>query len=100
MNAIVRWGALWHSECRREGVTEHLCFENRLPVLFVTRRECREWIVKRYGYIKTRKDLREEPHGWRIPQPVRVTITPNIAVSGGLPATGKTYTGRAGSVKG
>ena len=26
-------------------------------------------------------------------------FSPNIAVSGGLPATGKTYTGRAGSVK-
>ena len=31
--------------------------------------------------------------------PMLCHCTTNIAVSGGLPATGKTYTGRAGSVK-
>ena len=85
LHAVVRWGAMWHSECRREGVTEHLCFENCLPVLFVTRRACREWIYSRYGYIKTRKDLRDEPHGWRMPRPVRATITPNTQAQGRPP---------------
>lgn len=74
---LVRWSALWHSENRLDGVTEHLLYENLLPALFVTRRECRTWINARWGYIKTRPDLRAEPHGWRLPKPVRVTITPN-----------------------
>lgn len=82
LKRLVRWGALWHSENRLDGVREHLCCENCLPVLFVTRRECRAWIVDRYGYIKTRRDLRAEPHGWRMPRPVRVTITPNKGVTG------------------
>jgi hypothetical protein len=74
---IIRWSALWHSKNRLNGLREHLCFENGLPALFVTRKQCREWIAEKYGYIKTRRDLREEPHGWRIPRPVRVTITVN-----------------------
>ena len=72
--AVVRWGALWRDNNRLDGKREHLCFENCLPVLFTTRREAREWIISRYGYIRTRMDLRAEPHGWRLPVPVRVRI--------------------------
>jgi len=72
--AIVRWGALWNQKNKLDGVTKHLIFRNCLPVLFVTRREAREWIDKEYGDIRTRRDLREEPHGWRMPKPVRVKI--------------------------
>ena len=71
---IIRWGALWHSKNQLDGVTEHLLCENLLPALFVSRRQCREWIEARYGYLKARRDLRGEPHGWRLPQPVRVII--------------------------
>lgn len=80
---VVRWGALWHSKNHRDGITEHLCFQNCLPILFTTRRQCRDWIRTRYGYIKKRADLRKEPHGWRIPRPMKVTITPNAKLSGG-----------------
>lgn len=45
-----------------------------MPRLFLTRRACREWIERTHSYIKHRKDLREEPHGWRMPVPVRVVI--------------------------
>ena len=68
------WAALWHSENALDGVREHLLHENCLPVLFRTRAEARQYIEKRYGYIKTRSDLREEPHCWRMPKPVRVSI--------------------------
>lgn len=42
--------------------------------LFRTRRECRDWIRYEYGYL-ARSDLRKEPHCWRVPKPVRVTVT-------------------------
>jgi hypothetical protein len=45
-----------------------------MPVLFSSRALAREWIEDHYGYIKQRRDLRAEPHRWRMPQPVRVTV--------------------------
>jgi len=68
------WGALWHSKCKLDGVTEHLMNENCLPVLFRTRQDARDWIESNFGYIKTRMDLRREPHGWRLPKAVQVTV--------------------------
>ncbi len=62
------WAALW---CGK-GQTEHIINENCLPKLFRTKQECRLWIKEKYGYIKYRKDLREYPHGWRLPKPVKV----------------------------
>ena len=74
------WAGEWHSknyldECR------HLLYENCLPVLFRTRQECRDYINRGYGYIRDRKDLRDEPHGWRIPRAIKVNVVP--APSGG-----------------
>jgi hypothetical protein len=69
MDSIVRWGGLW-----KDRFSEHLLFEDRLPVLFRTRREARTWIEKKYGYIRKRKDLRVAPHYWRLPTAVKVTI--------------------------
>ncbi len=48
--------------------------ENCLPKLFHTKQECRLWIKEKYGYIKYRKDLREYPHGWHLPKPVKVEV--------------------------
>jgi len=75
--SVVRWGLLWHQVNRLDGLNEHIMFRDGLPVLFCTRREARQWATKEYGYIKTRSDLRNEPHCWRVPQPVRVTVTAN-----------------------
>jgi hypothetical protein len=69
-----RWGALWRSKNRREGRCEHLMFENYVPVFFLSKRDAREWIDKKWGYIRKRPDLQREPHGWKMPVPVRVTI--------------------------
>lgn len=69
------WSVLWRSENKLDGETERLqgdCGE--LP-LFATREECRAYIKDRYGYIRERPDLRKEPHGWKIPIPVRVAVT-------------------------
>jgi hypothetical protein len=66
---VVRWGGLW-----KDRTSEHLLFEDCLPVLFRTRHEARLWIDKKYGYIKDRKDLRAAPHYWRLPTAVKVTL--------------------------
>lgn len=72
------WGVLWSSENRLDGKKQHLMYDDDcLPALFRTRKEAREWINAQYGYIRERIDLKAEPHGWRIPKAVRVSITPN-----------------------
>jgi len=74
MKQTTRWGGMWRSENRLDGKTRGLLFDDCLPVLRCTRREMREYIEKRYGYIRKRPDLRSEPHGWKMPIPVRVWI--------------------------
>lgn len=83
------WAAKWKSVNKLDGKTEHLCsispatdlamiqmgFSPIRIALFRTRNECRRWIDQEYGYIRTRADLQAEPHGWRVPTPVRVTVT-------------------------
>jgi len=66
---IIRWGAKW-----RDRELTHLCFEDRLPKLFRTRAEARKWIEEKYGYIRTRPDLRTAPHWWKTPIAIKVRI--------------------------
>ena len=80
--ACSAWGVLWRSECRLDGVSSHLIHRNLLPAIFKTRKQAVDFIEKEYGYIRQRPDLKSEPHGWRMPKPVRVTITPNVQSSG------------------
>jgi len=68
------WAGEWYSRNRLDGATKYILSENYLPALFRTRRECREFIKERYGYIKDREDLRTEPHGWRLPRAVKVQV--------------------------
>lgn len=68
------WGVLWYSKNKLDGERKHLICRFCVPVIFSTRQEARFWIEEHYGYIKKRKDLRAEPHGWRLPKPVKVTI--------------------------
>lgn len=68
------WAAQWHSQNQLDGERKHLLYEDCLPKLFTTRRETREYIKAKFGYIADRPDLRAEPHGWRMPQPVKVTV--------------------------
>ena len=46
--------------------------------LFRTRREAREAIEEKYGYLRNRPDLKKPPFGWRMPKAVRVKA--NISV--------------------
>ena len=78
---INKWGLFWWCPKKalarnKPGVThysEHLEFRDCRPIIFQTRKEAREYAEKKYGYIKTRKDVREFPHFWRMPIPVRIT---------------------------
>ena len=49
------------------------------PVVFQTRREAREWIKQHFGYVAKRNDLRESPHGWLVPIPVKIEIETRLA---------------------
>ena len=69
------WAAQWHSKNLLDGERKHIVYgDDNLPALFRTRRECRKFIKKRYGYIATRPDLKAEPHGWRMPQAIKVRV--------------------------
>ncbi len=68
------WAAQWHSHNKLDGDHKHIIYENCVPQLFRTRREAREYINTKFGYIRTRPDLKTEPHGWRIPVAVKVTL--------------------------
>lgn len=73
------WAAKWSQTNKLDGHQEHLVVfdwrrETAYPLLFRTRKDCREFIEKEYGYIRKRKDLRSEPHCWRVPRAVKVEI--------------------------
>ena len=69
---IKKWGLEWYSKSKKFGVRRHLLYENYLPKMFYTRKEAVERANMEFGYIKIRKDLRAEPHGWRMPRPVKI----------------------------
>lgn len=68
------WGAMWRSDSKLSGKRRHLIYNHGFPALFHTRSAARKFINEQYGYIRTRADLRAEPHGWRLPLPVKVTL--------------------------
>ena len=70
------WAAQWRSKNNLDGVTEYIIYDTmtRLPALFKTRQQARDYITKNYGYIRDREDLRVEPHGWRVPRAVKVSV--------------------------
>ena len=86
------WGVLWRSENNLDGKREALLGDLTAPhgdghpqikpageaqtaLTFKTKRDAAAFIKDRYGYIAQRRDLRVEPHGWRMPIPVRVRIS-------------------------
>ena len=68
------WAALWRSNNLLDGKSRYIIYDNYKPALFRTRRECREFIKDKYGYIAERPDLQVEPHGWMMPIPVKVKL--------------------------
>lgn len=69
------WGLEWYHKNHADGVRRHLVYEDCLPALFLSRKQARDYANNRFGYIKSRPDLRKEPHGWRFPKPVKVQVT-------------------------
>lgn len=74
MRDPVRWAVEWHSRNKLDGDVQYFMWTLEGPRLFRTRREAREWIFRQYGYILRRPDVRKEPHGWRLPRPVKVRV--------------------------
>jgi hypothetical protein len=68
------WGLVWRSCNALDGEQRHLICEAGLPLLYRTRRAALADAELRFGYIRRRPDLQAEPHGWRMPRAVRVTI--------------------------
>ena len=66
------WGLRWHSQNRRDGVRKHLLYTDGIPLLFPKRDVARIYAQTYFGHLKTRRDLRTEPHGWRMPRPVKI----------------------------
>lgn len=76
------WAAIWRSKNKLDGHRKHMIFgDNLLLAIFRTRHLAQNFIEAKYGYIRNRADLQAEPHGWRIPKVIKVTITPNAALS-------------------
>lgn len=69
------WGVKWRSENKLDGKRDFLVHEQGLPVMFKTRSRARAYINARYGYIKYRQDLKQEPHGWKMPIPAKIKVT-------------------------
>lgn len=76
------WAVMWRCQNRMDGYRawllgspDHQC----RTLLFDTRAAAREFIAEKYGYIRTRPDLRREPHGWEMPMPVKVKIEVRLA---------------------
>ena len=74
LRPIERWAVLWRSDSALDGPQAHFEFEAGVPKLFHTRRDARGWVQEKYGYIKDRPDLQAEPHGWKMPLPMRVSV--------------------------
>lgn len=76
------WAVMWRSQNRMDGFRAWLLGTPDHPcraLLFDTRAAARDFIKEKYGYIRTRPDLRTEPHGWKIPVPVKVKIQMRLA---------------------
>ena len=67
-----KWGLLWQSRTQRGVYREHLMFQDGRFLMFQDRKHARAYAAEKYGYIKRRPDLRCEPHGWKMPQPVKL----------------------------
>lgn len=85
---MTAWAIKWRSKNRLDGKRSNLVGRYAFGVpdvpahmagytlmAFKTRKDAQAHIREYYSYIKDRPDLRREPFGWMMPQPVRVRIT-------------------------
>ena len=73
----VRWAVQWRSENKTDGYREYLFSDGCAcgTQLFETRAAARAFIEYQYAFLRDRPDLKREPHGWKMPRPVRVSVT-------------------------
>ncbi len=77
--ATIAWGIKWRQKNKLDGVTEYIMGSGSiLPRCFRIREDARSFVAENYSYIAKRPDLKAEPHGWKIPQVVRMKITVDI----------------------
>ena len=80
------WAIQWRSENYLDGKHVHLVGRANVVnspeelsgcplMLFSSRKQARGFILRSFGYIGDRKDLRCDPHGWHLPLPVKVEVT-------------------------
>lgn len=76
------WAIQMRSENKLDGYREYFHqrgwpagYPGTGPLLFRTRKEARYFIEQYYGYERDRRDLKEEPHGWKMPRAVHVKVT-------------------------
>ena len=72
---LYRWGIKWNLKNKLDGVTGYFMFSDYKILQFFTKREAKQWVKENYSYIATRKDLRQEPFGWRMPKVIKIKIT-------------------------
>lgn len=70
----IRWAVQFRSDNRLDGRTRRIIWKAGEPLLFFTRAAARAWVKEHLDYIGKRPDLRREPHGWKVPRVVRVTV--------------------------
>ena len=68
------YALLWRSRNKHDGLTEFIVREYCVPKLFSNRISAGAYREARYGYYRTRPDLRREPNGWMIPRVVKVRV--------------------------
>lgn len=75
-NVYHKWAILWVQNNRLDGKRAFFVGEPKrgMTMLFRTRAEARKYRDARYGYIRDREDLKHEPHGWKLPQVVKVCV--------------------------
>lgn len=52
-----------------------IMWKNCYPLLFVTKKQAKEYADKEWGYLRKREDIRRAPHFWRMPKIIRITLS-------------------------
>ena len=65
----------WSLKWQAKGEPGHIIHAACVPALFRTRKDAIAFREEAFGYIRKRQDLRSAPHFWRLPKPIKVTVT-------------------------
>lgn len=79
------WAIKWRSKNKLDGERQYLqggsrhnppyMFGGYKTMVFASRALARHYVKQHYGYMRGRQDLKDEPHGWKMPQVVKVNVT-------------------------